>query len=585
MGVSKRNFKFIRKHCATTASRLFDDFESKRKSVLLDVAREFYPLGVAGLAKGVEELADECPYDEDHRILNTTPVTCLREGATGFHANLTTPNKRWFRLEVPSFAQDPSDAADVERSEMLDDLTDAVEKTLRYAHVYPQLYKLYEHLLCFGFACMLVTRDRERVVRARTLRIGTYAMEVGADGLVCRVARRFSWTAEQILSEFGDYGVPQQIRDAAKKYDTKRRWTVYNLIEPNATGDLKAYDKVARALRLSNDMIYRSIYWLECGKDDDPQSGVLEISGFSAKPIIAPRLDRELGDTYGRGRGMDGLDAARGLQSFQYDILKISGRKAEPPLVAASEFKDEGLKLWRGAVNYARFGESRDALVMPALAQEPSSVEIRHDRQDAEAELKKLFFNDAFATIDALKNSTGVRTATEIDALVRENMEKLNPVLTNLDYELLDPLVSVVTRYALQAGVIVISEEDVASLAGVNIEYVSQIHLAAKRSQMGAVDLWMEFIGRASRLDPTAIDKFDADGAIDAYAQMLGVQAKCRATDEAVETKRTERAAAVDAQKQMEALKGAAEMAKVAGAPVDENHLGGRLIKQLEKEG
>ena len=52
-----------------------------------------------------------------------------------------------------------------------------------------------------------------------------------------------------------------------------------------------------------------------------------------------------------------------------------------------------------------------------------------------------------------------------------------------------------------------------------------------------------------------------------------------------IEEKRTLRAQAAEQQRQMEAMRSAADMAKVAGAPVDENHLGGRLIEQLEKEG
>ena len=52
--------------------KLFDTFE-KRKSHLLDIAKEFYPIGRAGLERGVEELADGFIYDEDHRMLTTAP--------------------------------------------------------------------------------------------------------------------------------------------------------------------------------------------------------------------------------------------------------------------------------------------------------------------------------------------------------------------------------------------------------------------------------------------------------------------------------------------------------------------------------
>lgn len=580
--LTSNKFSRIRKHCVCVAKKLFDDFDEKRKPVLLDVAHEFYPLGVAGLSKNVEELADECPYDEDHRLLSTKTLDCVRKGAAGFHGNLTSPARRWFRLRLPSFSSPAGGSPAQQTMASLDRLTEAVEWVMSRGNVYASLYKVYEHCLVFGFACMMIGGDEERIVKARTLRIGTYAMGVGEDGQVCRVVRRFSWTAEQIINEFGDYGCSDKVRECAKKADKKTRFTVYNLVEPNAVGDAKAYDKIAKALDLDDSMVYRSIYWLECGEDDDPQAGVLKISGHTIKPIVAPRMDYELGDTYGRGRGMDGLDTARGLQSFKYDILKISGENAEPAVIASSEFKDEGLKLGRGAVNYARFGEQRDALVTPALASPPSSKEIRADKQEAEQELADLFFNTAFATIDALKNQTGVKTATEIDALVRENMERLNPVVTNFDKELLDPLVSIVTKYTLQAGVVPLTPDDISQMGAVNIEYVSQIHLAAKQSQIGALDAWLSKVGTFAEAKQTILDKVNEDSVADKYAEFLGVPADCINTKEIIDSLRAARAEHAEQERKMAAMDALSKAAGSAGSmPTDDAHLGGAIVKGL----
>lgn len=576
-----RNWQMIRRHCTKIAERLFNDFESKRKSILLEVAQEFYPIGVAGLSRGVEELADECPYDEERKYLTTKPMDCLRKGACGFHGNLTSPARRWFRLRLPSFVADaPFAETDNETRKMLDRLTEAVEWSFHRGNVYPQLYKLYEHTLCFGFGCMLLMRDRERIVRAQTLRVGTYALGVGEDGQVCRVARRFSWTAEQILNEFGEAS-PECIKECVKKGETSKRWTVYNLVEPNACGDLRAYDKIAQEVGLDDTMVYRSIYWLDSARDDGEQAGILEISGCTIKPIIAPRLDWELGDTYGRGRGMDGLDLARGIQSFEYDILKISGTRAQPAVIASSEFKDVGLKLGRGAVNYVRFGEGRQAMVMPALASPGDSSATRADKQEAEQELADLFFNTAFATIDALKNQTGVKTATEIDALVRENMERLNPVVTNFDHELLDPLVSVVTKYTIEAGICPMNEDDLEKLSNVNIEYVSQIHLAAKQSQMSGLNTWIQFVGGLAQAKPNALDLVDEDGAVKSYAEMLGIGGDCITGEKEVEAVRAQRAQAEQMAQEQQQMQALGQAAKIGAIPTDDQHVGGLLMQGL----
>ena len=41
--------------------------------------------------------------------------------------------------------------------------------------------------------------------------------------------------------------------------------------------------------------------------DGDEKKGTLAIDGFDINPIIAPRLDCEYGDVYGRGLEIDGL--------------------------------------------------------------------------------------------------------------------------------------------------------------------------------------------------------------------------------------------------------------------------------------
>lgn len=581
-----RDYAFIRRHCAATSRRLFDDFDRKRRAILTEVAREFYPVGVAGLVRQAEDVADETPYDEEHRLLTTKPMDCLRKGAAGFHGNLTSPARRWFRIRMPSFnGVVGGGTEDIATRRTLDRLTEAVEWAFQRGGVYPALFKLYEHVLCFGFGCMVVSRDLDRIAKAVTLRVGTYAMGVGEDGQVCRVARRFSWTAEQILREFGEAGASEAVREAARRGDDRRRFTVVNLIEPNGTGFMRAYDRVSRELGLDDDMVYRSVYFLERGRDDDPQAGVLSISGFTVKPIVAPRLDYEPGDTYGRGRGMDGLDLARGAQSMEYDIHYISGIKGRQPLIVSSEFKDEGFRAGRGDINYARFGEQRAALAMPVYAALPDSTEIRIDRQDIEGEIADLFFNTAFATIDALKNNTGVKTATEVDALVRENMERLNPVVTNFDRELLDPLVSVMTKYTLQANVVPLTSGDLETLDGAAVEYVSQIHLAARQSQISGLTAWLQHCGVVAQMKPDVLDRVDADGVAAAYAEMLGVPGDCMADDREVEETRAARAeaqrtaqAAQLAQVRSQSL---ANAAKAGEMPTDDAHAGGLLMRGL----
>ena len=70
------DWALIAKHCRHVEGKLFDAFE-KRKQLLLDVAREFYPAAIPGLSKGVEEMADGYVHDDDHRMLTTSPMDSM----------------------------------------------------------------------------------------------------------------------------------------------------------------------------------------------------------------------------------------------------------------------------------------------------------------------------------------------------------------------------------------------------------------------------------------------------------------------------------------------------------------------------
>lgn len=564
----------IRRHAAKKQQRLFDHLDRNR-SVYADVNREFYPLGVAGWTREVDDIADSDLYDEEHRMLTAMPAICLSKGSSGFNANLTPPASPWFRLK--NSAANASQATHAQRS-ALDAVTEAAREVMSRSNTYKSLAKLYDHLLVNGFGCMLVTRDRRYTVNVRTLRPGTYALGVGSDGIVNRCVRRFAWTAEQIIDEFGDAGVPERIRNSYGKID--RLYTVYNLIEPHAAS---RYDRLAAKTGLSGDLAYRSIYWLRDGTENDPQSGVLEVSGFSVKPIIAPRFDYELGDTYGTSPCLKALSLARGAQTFRFDTLNISGMRGNPPLVVAAEFKDEGFDAGRGGINYARFGDQSRSMAMPVFGQMPDANDARQSLAEVVDEMKTLLFVTAFQTIDSLKMNKGVKTATEVDALVRENMEGLGPVVMNLDRELLDPLVSAVVSYLLDSGKVQFGPGEEQAFEGSEIEYISQIHVAARQSTIAVLRDNAQMILNLSQAYPQARHRLDVDRTIDKYAELTGCPAAIFADEATVQAGRSADAKAAQQQQQMAAMEALSKSAAAAGGmPTDEGHAGSKIVEALK---
>ena len=569
----KPDYEAVRKHAARQLDALFTHLDRNR-STYADVNREFYPLGVAGWTKDSEDIADSELYDEEHRMLTTMPLICRGKGSAGFNANLTPPASPWFRLKSSAVAEDKASHS---RKSALDTVTEAAREVMSRSNTYKSLAKLYDHLLVNGFGCMLVTHDERYTVSVRTLRPGTYALGIGSDGMVNRCVRRFAWTAEQIVDAFGEAGVPERIRNQYS--NVKRYYTVYNLIEPHARN---RNDKIAAKTGLVEDFEYRSIYWLKDGNDNDPQCGVVEISGFAVKPIIAPRFDYELGDTYGTSPCINALSLARGAQTFRYDTLNISGLRGNPPLVVSAEFKDEGFDAGRGGINYARYGDQNRSMALPVFAQPPDAEDARKSLAEVVDEIKTLLFVTAFQTIDSLKMNKGVKTATEVDALVRENMEALGPVVMNLDRELLDPLVSAVVHYVLASGKLDLDEDGLSALDGGEIEYVSQIHIAARQTTIATLRDNAQLVLNLSQVFPQARHRLDVDKTIDKYAELTGCPEAIFADDADVEKARQ---ADEKAAQEMQQLQQAETLSKAAaaagGMPTDPEHAGSRLVEAL----
>lgn len=569
----------IAKHCKCVESKLFSAFE-KRKSHLLDICREVYPVAIAGLTRGTEELADGYVYDEEHRLLTTAPLEALRRGAAGFHGNLTSPATPWFRFRFAKGSQDGVEPTHEDRK-VLSDLTEATRSAFARSNAYPSIHKLYEHCLAVGFGCMIVSKDADRIARCETLRLGTYALGIGDDGMVDTCVHRFAWTAAQIVKQFGRDSVPQYILDG--KDDPIKRYEVVNLIEPNAVGDFRKDDEISEEIGLSDEAVYRSIFWLKGGSGETKNAGVLRVVGFSCSPIIAPRMDYELGDIYGRGRGDDALDLCRGCQSFKYDELNIVGKQSDPAFLADAELKDEGLKKYRGAVNYARFGEGRQQMVAPIDPNPPSPNDAREERADAQNEIARLFYNDAFSVIDNLRaTKSGQVTATEVENQVREAMQRLAPVATLFDKELLDPLCSIMAKYAIAARRTPLSEQEAKVLSEVEVEYVSSIHLAQKQSSISAIQQILQMTLTLAGAKPEILYRIDLDKTFTTLADLVGFPENCLVGDK-------EYAAAIDAMKkaaaqqaQMQQQLAQASAAKDVGSiPLDEGHAGSRLAQLL----
>lgn len=604
----------IRKRCESTVRPMVQEFDDI-KGTLRDIAENIYPLAKRTLTDEVEQVFHRAESHEDDKVLNTAPFEALRKGSAGFLVNLMNPAMKWFHLEPFKWTAENQEEDDGQSSmsEYLERLEGFVFDIMSKGGSYKAYKKMFEHLLAFGFGCIIVREDAKFVAVAECLPVGTYALGVDERGRVIRVNRRFAMTAEELVREFGGGergldALPPDVIEAWHRGNNGKdgNYVVECLIEPNcqtfACGTMEPLD-----YGIAKSMEYRSIYWLK-GRSGTTVStkgydGILCVRGYRFNPIVAPRLDCELGGIYGRGRGHDALNSCRALQALMLDELEISSNRAEPPLLASNDLREEGLDLSRGAVTYTNMGEQRSDLVVPILTNPPTSDETRRTAQEYEQRIKEIFFLSEFATIDSLKmvNAADKRTAAEINALKSENMLQLGGIVLMLEDELLDPIVNVFVRYALKSGVVKL-EGQVPKLDGKfpTPRYVGNLQLAQRTQELSSMDNSLNFAmgiaGNGAKLNlPGAaqvLDNFDFDRIVRARHRIVGASdtgmlskddvAKIRkAREEAAQAAQDEAAQQRQAEIDLARMKAAAQGGRAKESEVRAGMMGGDLMAAM----
>jgi len=559
----------LRKHCDKQRTTMEQDFNVIRPH-LLQIAQNFYHPAVKGLNEEADSGSDSGTRSEQDTtdLLDNHATSCLRRGAAGFHANLTSPSRQWFRIGTDD---DKSDSKSAIRAHM-DDRTEIITGIIRKSGTYKEFHVLYSHLLAFGFGTLLVTEDAARVIRPICLRMGTYALGNGKDGKVNRMVRRFSYTGAKMLQEFGDQ-IPNELAEKMRERgDT--RYLVCNLIEPNRYGDAAA-DDLTKDVRINKGFQYRSIYWLAGHKEGN--QGILRVTGYRLCPIIAPRMDREHGDVYGIGRGHEALPLAKGLQATVFDSLQMSSHAAEPPVVATSDFASKGVNLERGGINFSGIGggSEKSSISKIDLGENEAIRVTEYNAKRFEEKIGRAFYNDIFAAITMMDN--GKMTAAEVYQRTGESLLMLGPVLTSIDDEFLDPFITIVNSYAETARKIEVTPEIAQQIKGLEIEYISSVHLAQKASELGVIDRFISVAGNIGAVNPNVLDNVDFDATLRLYGNMLGVKESCMTDPTIVERTRKARAAASAQQQQNEQnLKMADAQAKIGAVPL-KNSVAGAL--------
>lgn len=526
----------------------------------LEIRDNFCP----DLGLGIDGETDEARAAKrgDEQILNSEPKVLVERLSAGLMSGITNQAQRWFALAVVD--KELRKLSAVRRWQTA--ATDVVLEMMSSSNCYSFLDLVYQHIGCFGSAAG-VTTDAEGRVHHEIVDAGHYYLAQDRSGRVHEMCRRIMMTPAQMAEEFGLGWLPDEVQDAVARGDVRPR-EVYNWIVP-LDDDLKGLLRgdLDRAMR------YAAVYFLAAGRG--AHDGVLAIRGHWHNPIVAPRWAPS-GGVYGHGPGKKGLGDAKQLQRLERDKLLAIKDQVQPTVQAPAGLRGmSALDSYPGGVVWAPDQRLPDGTVRRLFETRVDLSGIQMVIQEVSGRLSRIFYADLFSMLLQLNvQKPKDMTAREVAELSAEKVALLGPILTRLNTDLLDPLVTSYVEIALRNGLM---PEMPPELAGeqLTITYVSALHTEMLRqSKSRGLNHAVESVAMVARLKPEALDKLDADATIDEAVSQIPEAAAVILDEKAVAKLREARAQAAEEERRREMLAQAGPPMARAARDLGETRMG-----------
>jgi len=466
----------------------------------------------------------------DQRIIDNTPLLAARVMASGMMAGISSPARPWFRLRLNDEAaneQGSKPASDAGTRAWLDEVQKRMLRVFAESNLYNCLHTLYGELGVFGTAALWVDEDEADLVRGYTLTAGEYWLASSARLAVDTLYRTMWWTVRQIVDTFGRAAVSTAVRAAYDNGQLDLEYEIVHAVEPNpnAAPDDRhippgtgAGSAVPWNGRLSATLPWRSV-WFERGQQGEDRT-LLRVAGYHEFPCFAPRWDVAGTETYGSGPGWVALGDAQTLQIQQRDKMQAIQKMYKPPLVGPAALRNDPASALPGAITYVDDPTGKQLRSIYDVR-----IDISHltaDIAETQGRIKQAFYADLFLIM--AESDRREITAREIDERHEEKMLMLGPVLERLHDELLDPLVVRVFNIMARNGALPPPPHGL-DLAALQVEFTSILAQAQKAVATTGIERLWQFGAQIGALKPEALDRLDADGTLEAYADMTGVPA------------------------------------------------------------
>jgi hypothetical protein len=460
------------------------------------------------------------------------------------HSGITSPARPWFRLTT--FDPDLKDFGPVKV--YLATVEQRMREVFQKSNIYPAFHTGYGDLGQFGQSCGILVEDGAQTIRMQQLMHGRFWIARDENGRVTTLYRQFKWSVQRIVSRFGYDKCSMPVRQQYDNGNYDKTFDICHAIEPRMTRNPQMIDKKNKPF-LSN-------YWESNHANDDR---LLEESGFDENPIIAPGWELPGDDHYALSPGQIALGDVKMLQIEQTRKLEGIDKMVRPPMTGPTSMRNNPASLLPGAVTYVDDPTGKG--FRPAMEVNLRLSELMQDIRDTQDRVRQAFYADLFLMIS---NMEGIqpRNSFEIAERKEEKLLALGPVLENVYNGQLGPVIDRTYNILDRRDELPPPPPELANV-DLQVEYISILAQAQKAVATGSIERTASFIGNLAAVKPDILDKFDADEAVDQYADMVGSPPSIIVPDDKVKAIRESREQQRQAAQQAEM---AATMAPAAKA-------------------
>ena len=464
------------------------------------------------MAPGTGLFDCDCDLENSHidyqELLDSEPITYLDTTVAGLYGGLINPASRWFDLTIDKTKR---------RNRILDMYTvntglEQAREFLYYlfarSNFYSAMRSVISEWVRYGVGCMLVEERDWDFIFFNPLTIGEYYLGINEKGEYDKLARKLSFTADQMIDRFGEENVPTRVIDTYNSGNFETRFEVFHLICPNTNNGL-----------VPSRFKFVDLYWTA----DNDKGVFLRTSGFVSNPIVVFSWERKnLRTIYPMGIGEKILGDVKELQ---YTVKCLNVNKSYLANPALALHTSLGRKPVLPGARY--YTDQEPAKVASEIFKVNSHiVELEDSRTRLLDKIRKMSYAELMLLF--AQQNKGSMTAREVTAIVNEQMTLLAPVYLQAK-EGLNALFKRVIDICIRRGAF--PETNGFNPREIGVEFMSSIAKAQRMAEVGSLQDLLMYISSLAQVKPGALDYINEDAIVKDIADRLGNSSKINSDD------------------------------------------------------